>query len=302
MARHRHRVLVVYKKDAFRQYVQEQQDSHLRRLLRRSHPDVLEMRRSHRVHEAALASTIHTLRTLPVGFDLVFRANLKVKKPYDLVVSVGGDGTFLQAARAVKRTPILGVNSNPAHSEAVFCAATARTFPRLIHRALKGQLPTLALSRLQVIINGRLTGPLALNDVLVVHDDPATMSRYRLRIGAREEFQKSSGLWVASAAGSSSAVLAAGGVRLPWKSRKFQYRPRELYQGRLSRYRLTGGVLTRRGRVRVTWLMRRGSIFIDGPHVRIPLRFADQIEIRPASRDPLHVLGLPRTTLRATSR
>lgn len=229
---------------------------------------------------------------------MAFRANLKVKKRYDLVVSIGGDGTFLQAARAVKRTPILGVNSNPARSEAVFCAATMRTFPRLIRLALTGKLSMVTLFRLQVILNGRAVGPLALNDVLVVHDDPATMSRYRLRIGAREEFQKSSGLWVASAAGSSSAVLAAGGRRLPWTSRKFQYRPRELYRGRLSRYRLTGGVLTPRAHVRVTWLMRRGSLFIDGPHVRIPLRFADQLKIRPSYRDPLRMLGLPRTHLR----
>ena len=230
-----------------------------------------------------------------VDFDgLVFRANLKVKKRYDLVVSIGGDGTFLQAARAMKHAPILGVNSNPARSEAVFCAATMRTFPRLIRRALEGELAMMELSRLQVFLNGRRIRPLALNDVLVVHDDPATMSRYRLRIGAHEEFQKSSGLWVASAAGSSSAVLAAGGVRLPWTSRKFQYHPRELYRGRLSRSRLTGGVLGPQARLRVTWLMRRGSIFIDGPHVHIPLRFADQLEVRPSLRDPLRVLGLPR--------
>ena len=129
--------------------------------------------------------------------------------------------------------------------------------------------------------------------VLIVHDDPSTMSRYRLRIGGREEFQKSSGLWVASAAGSSSAVLAAGGVRLPWTSRKFQYRPRELYRGRLSRCRLTGKVLASGARVHVAWLMRRGNIFIDGPHVRIPLRFADRIEVRSLLGDPLRVLGLP---------
>jgi len=161
------------------------------------------------------------------------------------------------------------------------------------HRqALDGRLPALRLYRLQVVLNGRPLPHRALNDVLVVHDDPATMSRYRLRIGAREEAQKSSGLWVSTAAGSSSAVLAAGGVRLPWEAPKFQYRPRELYHGRLSRSRLTGGVLLAHARVQVTWLMRRGSIFIDGPHVKIPLRFADRLEIRLPLIEPLRVLGL----------
>jgi len=89
-----------------------------------------------------------------------------------------------------------------------------------------------------------------------------------------------------------AAVLAAGGVRLPWRAKTFQYRPRELYRGRLSHSRLTGGVLSPAMRLRVTWLMRRGSACIDGPHVKIPLRFADQLEIGLSAADPLRVLGL----------
>ena len=289
----RPRVLVVYKKDAYQQYVQEQRDPHLIRLLRRAHPDVLDMQRAHAVHEEALNAVVHALRQLPVEFDLAYRADLTVTKRYHLAVSVGGDGTFLQAARSVTRTPLLGVNSDPQRSEAVFCAATRRTFPRLMRLALKGRLPELSLCRLQVRLNGRRLPQRALNDVLVVHDDPATMSRYRLRIGAREETQKSSGLWVSTAAGSSSAVLAAGGVRLSWGAKRFQYRPREIYRGRLSRCRLRGGVLPPGTAVQVTWLMRRGSAFVDGPHVKIPLRFADRLEIRLSLADPLRVLGLP---------
>ncbi len=286
------RVLVVYKKDAYQQYLQEQQDPRLLRLLRRAHPDVLDMQRAHAVHEEAIEGIVHALRRLSLDFDLAYRADLHVTKRYDLVVSVGGDGTFLQAARSVQHTPLLGVNSDPSRSEAVFCAATRRTFARLCRAALEGRLPQLWLYRLQLVLNGKRLPQRALNDVLVVHDDPATMSRYRLRIGAIEELQKSSGLWVSTAAGSSSAVLATGGVRLAWSAKKFQYRPRELYRGRLSRARLTGSILSPRSSVRVTWLMRRGSAFIDGPHVKIPLRFADELEIRLSLTNPLRVLGL----------
>ena len=294
MSRKTPRVLVVYKKDAYRQYIQEQQDPHLVRLLRADHSDLLDMQRAHTVHEEAIEAVVHALRQLRVEFDLAYRADLKVTRRYDLVVSVGGDGTFLQAARSVQRTPLLGVNSDPARSEAVFCVATPRTFATLCRQALDGRLPELRLYRLRLALNGNGLAQRALNDVLVVHDDPATMSRYRLRIGKREELQKSSGLWVSTAAGSSSAVWAAGGVRLPWSAAKFQYRPRELYHGRLSRSRLRGAVLSPHASVRVTWLMRKGSAFIDGPHVKIPLSFADQLEIRLALSDPLRVLGLRR--------
>jgi len=290
--RRRPRVLLVYKKDAYRQYLQEQQDPHLLKLLRRGHPDALDMQRAHTVHEEAMEAVVHALRQLPVEFELAYRADLKTTGRYDLVVSVGGDGTFLQAARSVERTPILGVNSDPQRSEAVFCAATPRTFLPLCRRALKGRLPELKLYRLLATLNGKRLPYRAINDVLVVHDDPATMSRYRLKIGSREEYQKTSGLWISTAAGSSSAVWAAGGVQMPWRSKRFQYRPRELYQGRLSHNRLKGGVLRADQTVRVTWLMRKGSAFVDGPHVKIPLQFADQLAIRLSLTDPLRVLGL----------
>ena len=289
------RVLVVYKKDAYQHYIREQRDPHLVRLLRRGHPDALEMQRAHAIHEAAIEAVAQALRRLPVRFDLVSRVDLRVERPYRLVVSVGGDGTFLQAARSVAQTPILGVNSDPQRSEAVFCAATRSTFETLCRRALQGRLPELRLYRLRLALNGQRLPQRAINDVLVVHDDPATMSRYRLRVAGREEAQKSSGLWVSTAAGSSSAVLAAGGVRLPWGAEKFQYRPREMYLGRLSCGRLRGSVLSRHASVRVTWLMRRGCAFVDGPHVKIPLRFADQLDIRLSVSDPLRVLGLRRT-------
>ena len=295
MQHRRPRVLVVYKKDAYQQYLQEQQDPRLVRLLRRRHPDVLDMRDAHAIHTAALERVVHALRRLGVEFDLAYRADLKVTKRYDLVVSVGGDGTFLQAARSIARTPILGVNSDPARSEAVFCAATSRTFPALLRRAVRGTLPSLRLYRLELSLNGRRLPHRALNDVLIAHDDPATMSRYRLRIGRMEELQKTSGLWVATAAGSSSAVWAAGGERLSWRTKAFQYRPRELYRGRLSRARLRGRVLPPRQRIQVTWLMRRGGAFVDGPHVRIPLAFADKLELRLSLADPLRVLGKTKT-------
>lgn len=288
----RPRILVVYKKSAFQLHLLERRDPHLRRLLRARHPDLLDMRRGHAVHQATVDAVLATLKRLGARHDVVYRAHLTTTARYDLIVAIGGDGTFLQAAHAAGGIPILGVNSDPARSEAVFCAATASTIGRLLRRALDGTAGELTLFRLQVRLNGRALPPLALNDVLIAHDNPATMSRYRLRVGDRQEFQKSSGLWVAAAAGSSSAITAAGGRRLDWAARRFQYRPRELYQGRLSGYRLTGGVLPMGKTVHVTWLMREGSIFVDGPHVRHRLQFGDRLAISLSPARPVRVLGI----------
>ncbi len=289
---HRPRVLVVYKKDAYQQYVQEQQDAHLARLLREGQPDAADLRRAHVVHEESVEAVLHVLRQLPVNLSVAYRAALTVRRPYDLVVAVGGDGTFLAAAHAVGTTPILGVNSDPARSEAVFCAATRHTFPRLVRRALAGRLPVCQLHWLSLAVNGKRVRHRAVNDLLIAHDDPATMTRYRLRLGGRQELHKSSGLWVSTAAGSSSAARAAGGRRLPWAAATFQYLPRELYEGRLSRYRLRGGLIRPPATLRLTWLMRRGAVSIDGPHVKVPLRFADEVEVALSLRQPVQVLGV----------
>ena len=286
------RVLVVYKKSAYQLHVRDRKDSHLVRLLRRGHPDAVDMRHAHEIHQQTLETVVQSLTALSVSFDLVYRANLKTSAPYDLVVSVGGDGTLLQASHVVDDLPVLGVNSDPRRSEAVFCAATKGNFVRVLRQALEGRPRELRLYRLRVKLNGRLVRPLVLNDVLIAHEDPATMSRYRLKIKGRKENHKSSGLWVATAAGSSSAILAAGGQRLIWTAKRFQYRPRELYQGRLTRYRLTGGLLSMGDAVEVTWLMREGVAPIDGPHVQQPLRFGDRLVVELSPHHPLRVLGI----------
>lgn len=287
-------VLVVYKKSAFRLHVLERKDRRLLALLGKRDPALVDMRRAHDVHETTLRRVVALLERMPARVTTAYRERLSRIQGFDLVVSVGGDGTFLQVSHFIAdRTPVLGINSDPRRSEAAFGPAPGTsTLAGLLRRAVTGGLPERRLHRLQATLNRRALRPLILNDALIAHDNPATVSRYRLKVGRSAENQKSSGLWISTAAGSSSAILAAGGRRLPWTSRAFQYRPRELYEGRLARYRLTGGVLPPGRSIAVTWLMREGAVFIDGPHRRVPLAFGDRLAIAPAA-SPLHVLGSP---------
>src|SRR4029434_11165662 len=79
------------------------------------------------------------------------------------------------------------------------------------------------LARMQVTINDRLLPYYALNDLLVAHANPAAMTSYTIQLGTISEPQRSSGLWIATAAGSTAAIRAAGGRMLPLRSRKLQY-------------------------------------------------------------------------------
>jgi NAD+ kinase len=144
---------------------------------------------------------------------------------------------------------------------------------------------------MQVTINDRLLPYCALNDLLVAHANPAAMTSYILDIGSVSESQRSSGLWIATAAGSTAAIRAAGGRILPLRSRKLQYLVREPYNGDRCRYRLRQGIIGPETLLAVTSRTRRGRLFIDGPHLHFFLGLGDVLTVTTAAT-PLRVLGL----------
>ena len=259
--------------------------------------DLRRQKRARQAHEKTLGLVIRTLRLRRIPYKIVTRIIQLEMSPYDLVVSVGGDGTFLEAARAVGRQPILGVNSDPKRSVGSFCSATEASFERILDRTLGGSGVIREMVRMELFLNGKRLGPPVLNDVLVTHRKPAATSRYWLKVGGIQEVQRCSGLWLSTAAGSTGAIRSAGGRSIPKSSALLQYRPRELYQGRpLSGarsgrfvYRLKGGVVPAGGSIEVGSLMKHGLLCLDGEHVTFPFQYADVL-LAKADAHPLRVV------------
>ena len=135
---------------------------------------------------------------------------------------------------------------------------------------MAGKVGEVFLARMQVTINDRLLPYYVLNDLLVAHANPAAMTSYILDIVSVSEPQRSSGLWIATAAGSTAAIRAAGGRILPLRSRKLQYLVREPYNGDRCRYRLHKGIIGSETLLTVTSRTRRGRLFIWS-HLRFSL-------------------------------
>lgn len=283
-------VLVVYKKSAYQIYVLERRSPLFVGPNARALPwDLRRLRQAHESHQAALAEVEQTLRARGLRYRVIYRALRHDYRPYDLVISVGGDGTFLEAARGVTRQLLLGVNSDPARSAGTFCRADARTFAGVLETVLHGGVRTMQLHRIQLTLNGKRLGFSVLNDILVAHQNPAAMSRYWIQVNGLKEEQRSSGLWISTAAGSTAAIKSAGGQVLSRKSTVIQYLPRELYYGPGVTYRLTGGLIQPGRTIVLRSLMREGMVYVDGEHLKCPFRSGDRLQISSA-RDPLRVV------------
>jgi NAD+ kinase len=262
----------------------------MRSLLRGRDPVVVRMLEADREHQKTVAETRACLRAL--GADAVFRyrADVAVEHVVDLIVTVGGDGTLLWAAQSVgANAPVLAVNSAPGDSVGFFCSAKRETVGDALSDALKGKSRATQLTRMRVLVDGEVVAPHVLNDVLYTHTVPAATTRYTLAYKKQRAQHKSSGLWVATAAGSTAAIYSAGGKPQPIGSQRLQFRVREPYVFD-RKVKLTSGFVAPGETLTVESHIRNGRLYFDGPRRAHPVTIGARIDIA-RSPEPLTLLG-----------
>jgi len=306
----RPRVAVLAKRTSYRTFVEERHDARIVGLLETGDPTVNRMRRSHDAHEETLREVQAALVDLGAKYELHDGARAKIDGRYELVVTVGGDGTVLGASHQIgAECPLLGVNSAPGSSVGFFCAATKGSVRATLASAFAGKLRGVTLTRMRVELNDRVLHNRVLNEALFCHASPAATSRYILRIirgtGARErvdeEEQKSSGLWIGPAAGSTAAQRSAGGNVLPLTSKKLQFVVREPYLGaEMHTPRMRVGLVTESARLELRNKMMQAKLFLDGHHDEHNVAIGDRVTMR-RSDESLTILGLGRNGAKATS-
>ncbi|KAM0825264.1 hypothetical protein ACQ4PT_069677 [Festuca glaucescens] len=254
-----------------------------------------------RVHKDTVDLCKSVLQSKPLDWISVQRNHLSNPiRDVDLVITVGGDGTLLRASHLLDSSiPILGVNSDPTCSDEVdeltdefdarrstgyLCAATARNFEQILDATLAGSKNHSELSRISVKLNGSQLPTYALNDILVSHPCPASVSRFSLRKRSNRETSclinsRSSGLRVSTATGSTAAMLSAGGFMMPISSRELQYMIREPISPTDADKSLLHGLVKQEQHMLVVWYNREGAVYIDGSHVTHPIQHGDTLEI-----------------------
>jgi NAD+ kinase len=247
--------------------------------------------RMRQVHYRSLQVLQHVkniLRTYGIKFTMCTLNRVKPCK-FDLLISIGGDGTFFAASHFVKRQPILGVNSDETTSIGVFTGATSSNFEQVLKKILEGSIKIQPLIRLKVSIGQRVVKQPVFNDILYTSDTPAVVTRYILDVDGKKEEQKSSGLWISTPAGSTGATLSAGGSPTPIDSKEMQFVVREPLS--FGGYKFTKGFA--RKFIKITSLCPHSRIWIDGLHVTYKVPPGFTVKITPDA-PPVKVLGFDR--------
>ena len=132
-----------------------------------------------------------------------------------LFMSVGGDGSFLQVASAVRHGVVTGIKST-SYSVGSLCAATEHTMMVLIDEFLSGAHQPIQVCRVAARVTSLCEGSsaqvssLAFNDVLYTNSHPGSAVRYLYEWQDRLQKQTSSGVWIYTHQGATAAAQAAG--------------------------------------------------------------------------------------------
>lgn len=284
-------VIVIGKRTAYRRFIEDEGDPRARSLIKKKDPSVATWLASHKEHSRTMEEVEKELDRLGAKTLYLQRAHAAFDtSDAALVIAVGGDGTLLAASHNVSGVPILGVNSAPSHSVGFFCAAQRSNFQSYLGRALEGKLRALRLTRMTVSLNGRMRSKRVLNEALYCHSSPAATSRYILHAGSKQEEQRSSGIWIGPAAGSTAAQHSAGGRVLPLSSSLLQLVVREPYAP-YGKFKLLKFVVGPANEVVVQSKMDDATLYLDGPHRTVSVRLGDVVSFG-VSDEPLSVLGL----------
>lgn len=284
------RAIVIYKKSVYQLYVKERAETKYIRALEAQPAALARAMEAHHDNERALDRVQAALTSRGIDYRCAYRARKQTIEGVDLIITVGGDGTLLDTSHAVVDIPVLGVNSSPKYSVGHFCTATADTIGPILDEISEDRLPLVAVQRLRVSAGEANPALLALNEVLFAHPSPAGTSRYELFVNGDHEEQKSSGVWIATAAGSTAAIRSAGGMAVPLDSPVVQYWVREPYSAFNSPLRLLGGPFV--GAVEIVSRLRTSMAYVDGHRLQITLGYGETLRVGPADQ-PLYLFRHP---------
>jgi len=161
-------------------------------------------------NDKAIDIVRNSLRKRNINFKCIERSRLNKSafRNKNLIIAVGGDGTFLR--------------TDPDRKEGFFMSSCKNDFDKKFKMFLKNKFYIEKLTRLKSRINKKEICP-ALNEVFIGNKIPYKTSHYKVFLDHKNEEQKSSGIIVSTGAGSNAWLKSAGVKPFSSCSKKFYF-------------------------------------------------------------------------------
>ena len=221
---------------------------------------------AHGEYKSTLGAVKKILKKCAIDYNLADRDKLKEDQfqGKDLIIPVGGDGTFLRAAQFVKNQLIFGVNADSKNKEGFFMQSDKINFESRLKKLVNGKFEIKKLPRLEAYINNHKIWNFALNEFFIGPKKSYHAAKYIIQTKNKKERQKSSGILVTTAAGSYAWARACSNRILPLDSKNYQYVVREPYERKIFKnYKLKYGILSKIEKVSIYSEMLDGVIVAD---------------------------------------
>ena len=218
------------------------------------------------IYKSTLDKVKKTLKKYGISYNLADRDKLKHEQflNRDLIIAVGGDGTFLRAAQFVDKQVMLGVNADVRSKEGFFMSSDKNDFESILKKILHNKISIKKFPRLGMFINSKKIEMLALNELFIGPKKAYHAAKYILELDGKKERQKSSGVLVTTPAGSYAWAKACGIKTMRLDSENFQFIVREPYEGKVFRnYGLKNGILKPNQKIKILSEMLDGIIVAD---------------------------------------
>ena len=187
-------------------------------------------------------------------------------KEIDLVISIGGDGTFLSAAHYLDTTPILGVNSDVKRSEGALTTIESSHLNRKIKQILENKSKIKEYTREKVVIHQKskiVETENALNETFFGNINPHHTTNYEIIYKNKKENQRSSGVVISTGTGSTAWYKTAGGLPFSRERKQLRFRIRELFKGKIHKPTIKKGKINQNEKLTVISKMNHAIVAID---------------------------------------
>jgi len=286
----------VFKRSDFTHY--QENEASKRNFLRLSPSFQKKILESHQRQEDFVQKFLSFSKKLKMGIQ--FFSELEMNKiqvdQNSLVISCGGDGTFLSCAKHFPKSVLLGMNSDCTENSSLDGSLGALTsinianLKEYLQNLAKGSNPIEEWPRLGVSINGKKWNRFAVNEVFIGNSVSYLTCDLTVEMEEMKDDFKCSGLLVCTGTGSSAWFEAAGGSRFSNELKAFGFLvlvPSSKWQPKFF-----SGVISNKKELKVRPHRDGYVLAFDSKPDPFILKAGDEVQFFLDSKNPIRVLKL----------